>query len=82
LEKGQTLFLNWNKFPHAPYSLDKGPLGFALFRSLAHDLDGQNFANIDEVTEFLVNWFASKETSFYEKCHRYIAFNLAENNCS
>lgn len=57
--------LEWEALPHPPYSPDLAPSDYHLFRSMAHGLADQHFANYEEVAKWLESWLASKGEKFY-----------------
>ena len=54
--------LKWEVLSHPPYSPDLAPSDYHLFRSMAHDLAGQHLTDFDNVTEWLSEWFQSKDS--------------------
>lgn len=59
--------LGWELLPHPPYSPDISPSDYCLFRSMQHFLSGKTFRNIDGIKTGLLEFFASKPTSFYKE---------------
>lgn len=59
--------LDWEVLPHAPYSPDKSPSDFHLFRSLKNWLKGRRFNSVNEVRMGIQEFFDSKDTEFYER---------------
>jgi histone-lysine N-methyltransferase SETMAR len=57
--------LNWDVLPHAPYSPDKAPSDYHLFRSLKSWLKGRNFNTVDEARVGVQEFFDSKDQHFY-----------------
>lgn len=57
--------LKWEVLPHPPYSPDIAPSDYHLFRSMAHGLSQQRFANYADVKKWLDDWIASKEQKFF-----------------
>ena len=52
--------------PHPPYSHDLAPSGFHLFRSLQNHLNGKTFDSNEAVKNELIQFFDSKNQTFYE----------------
>ena len=59
--------LDWEVLPHAPYSPDKTPSDFHLFRSLKNWLKGRRFNSVDDVRVGIQEFFNSKDFYFYER---------------
>lgn len=59
--------LSYKVVPHAPYSPDKAPSDFHLFRSLQNSLNGKSFKSYAEVNQYLQEWFKEKPEAFFEK---------------
>jgi histone-lysine N-methyltransferase SETMAR len=59
--------LEWEILPQPPYSPDMAPSDFHLFRALKAQLEGENFANVDEVKLWVDNFFASHSPQFYRR---------------
>lgn len=57
--------LKWEVLPHPPYSPDIAPSDYHLFRSMAHDLAGQQFRSSDEVKIWLDAWIGQKSAEFF-----------------
>jgi len=55
--------LKWNVLP--PYSLDIAPSDYWLFRRMQHDLASHRFTSFIEIGNWLQNWIASKDKSFF-----------------
>jgi histone-lysine N-methyltransferase SETMAR len=55
----------WEVLPHAPYSPDKAPSDYHLFRSLKNQIKGEELGDQTEVENFLRSFFSSKSTQFY-----------------
>ena len=53
--------------PHPPYSPDLALSDFYLFRSLQNSLRGITFDSDEAVNQHLVQFFADKDRSFYER---------------
>ena len=52
--------------PHAPYIPDLAPSDYHLFRSLQNHLNGKTFDSNEAVKNELIQFFASKNQTFYE----------------
>lgn len=66
LVTGDAIFdLGWQEVDHPSHSPDMSPCDNTLFKSMAHDLDNKVFQNVEEVEEFLTEWFAGKDKDFY-----------------
>ena len=59
--------LDWEVLPHAPYSPDKAPSDFHLFRSFKHWLKGRRYGTIDELRAGVQAFFDSKDVDFYRR---------------
>ena len=60
------LELGWEAMPHPLYSPDLAPSDYHLFRSLQSHLNGQTFNSNEAVKNELIQFFASKNQTFYE----------------
>ena len=60
------LELGWEVMPHPPYSLDLALSDYHLFRSLQNHLNGKTFDLNEAVKNELIQFFASKNQTFYE----------------
>ena len=60
------LEVGWEVMLHPPYSLDLAPSDYHLFRSLQNHLNGKTFDSNEAVTNELIQFFASKNQTFYE----------------
>ena len=52
--------------PHPPYSPDLATSDYNLFRSLQNHLNGKTFDSCETVKNELIQFFASKNQTFYE----------------
>ena len=52
--------------PHSPYSPDLAPSDYHLFRSLQNHLNRKTFDSNKTVKNELIQFFASKNQTFYE----------------
>ena len=52
--------------PHPPYSPDLAPSDYHLFRSLQNYLNGKIFDSNEAVQNELIQFFTSKNQTFYE----------------
>lgn len=57
--------LDWEVLPHPPYSPDVAPSDYCLFRSMARSLKGIEFANYEEVKNWLDEWIEQKPQDFF-----------------
>ena len=53
--------------PHLPYGPDLAPSDYHLFRSFQNHLNGNTFNSNEAVKNELIQFFASKNQTFYEK---------------
>ena len=60
------LELGWEVMPHPPYSSDLTPSDYQLFRTLHNHLNGKAFDSNKAVKNELIQFFASKNQTFYE----------------
>ena len=60
------LELGWEVMPHPPYCPDLTPYDYNLFRSLQNHLNGKTFNLNEAVKNELIQFFASKNQTFYE----------------
>ena len=60
------LELGWEVMPHPPYSPDLALPDYYLFRSLQNHLNGKTFDSNEVVKNELIQFFASKNQTFYE----------------
>ena len=60
------LQLDWEVMSHPPYSPDLALSDYYLFRSLQNDLNGKTFDSNEAVKNELIQFFASKNQTFYE----------------
>lgn len=61
------LELDWDVLSHPPYSPDLVPSDYHLFRSMQNSLNGKIFNNADDVRSHLIQFFNSKDQTFYER---------------
>ncbi|KAK1137736.1 hypothetical protein K0M31_002230 [Melipona bicolor] len=61
------LELGWDVLSHPPYSPDLAPSDYHLFRSMQNSLNGKIFNNADDVRSHLIQFFNSKDQTFYER---------------
>ena len=59
--------LGWEFLPHPAYSPDEAPSDYHLFQSMQHFLSEKTFQDIKSVRKEVVQYFASKSVSFFEK---------------
>lgn len=57
--------LKWDVNPHPPYSPDLAPSDYYLFSAMSIALAGHHFNEFEEVENWLIRWFASKNEKFY-----------------
>jgi len=57
--------LKWDVLPYPPYSLNIAPSDYWLFRRMQHDLASHRFTSFAEIENWLQNWIASKNESFF-----------------
>ena len=60
------LELGWEVMPHSPYSPNLVPSDYHLFRSIQNHLNGKIFDSNEAVKKKLIQFFASKNQTFYE----------------
>lgn len=58
--------LGWEILSHPPYSPDLAPSDYHLFLSLQNFLNGKKFKNEEDVKQALVQFFASKDETFFK----------------
>ncbi|KAM0726119.1 Histone-lysine N-methyltransferase SETMAR [Formica fusca] len=58
--------LGWEILSHPPYSPDLAPSDYHLFLSLQNFLRGKKFKNEEDIKQALVQFFASKDKTFFE----------------
>jgi len=64
--------LKWNVLPRPPYSPEIAP-DYWLFRRIQYDLANHRFTSFTEIENWLQNWIAFKDESFFrefENCLR------------
>jgi histone-lysine N-methyltransferase SETMAR len=59
--------LSWKVLAHALYSPDLAPSDYHLFRSMQHFLRDIKFLNVDEVRNWLSDFFDSQPIEFYAR---------------
>jgi hypothetical protein len=65
--------LKFEGLKHPPYSLDLAPLDFHLFGSMKEHLQGQKFADDNQVMEAVQSWLkATPKTFFIEGIHKLV----------
>jgi len=57
--------LKWDVLPHPLYSPDIALSDYWLFRRMQHDLSSHRFTSFAEIENWLQNWIASKDKSFF-----------------
>jgi hypothetical protein len=62
--------LNWEIFPHLPYSPDLAPSDFHLFRHLKRKIEGKEFHKEDDLKTWLQQFFDEKPKIFWERALR------------
>nr|BAO79485.1 transposase [Campsomeris sp. Cas_Ok01] len=61
------LELGWEVLSHPPYSPNLAPSDYHLFRSMQNSFNGKIFNNADDVRSHLIQFFNSKDQTFYER---------------
>ena len=64
--RNKLLELGWEVMPYPPYSLDLAPSDYHLLRSLQNHLNDKTFDSNEAVKNELVQFFTSKNQTFYE----------------
>lgn len=59
--------LKWEILPHPAYSPDIAPSDYHMFRSMQHGLSGTHFRNQHEVVNWVDQWIASKDQTFFQR---------------
>lgn len=59
--------LRWEAMPHPAYSPDLAPSDYHLFRDLKSHLSSQSFSKAEEIKNWLLEYFASKNQLFFER---------------
>jgi histone-lysine N-methyltransferase SETMAR len=57
--------LGWKVLPHAPYSPDLAPTDYHLFRSMEHSLREMPFDNVQEVKNWVGDYFKTQPEEFF-----------------
>ncbi|EGI59641.1 Mariner Mos1 transposase [Acromyrmex echinatior] len=57
--------LKWDVLPHPPYSPYIASSDYWLFRRMQHDLANHRCTSFAEIENWLQNWIASKDESFF-----------------
>lgn len=65
--RGKLLELGWEVMPHPLYSPDLSPSDYHLLPNLQNSLNSKTFSNYDDLNSHLVQFFANKEQTFYER---------------
>ena len=58
--------LGWKILLHPPYSPDLAPSNYHLFLSLQNFLRGKKFKKEEDIKQALVNFFTSKDETFFK----------------
>ena len=66
VNRKKLLDLGWEVMPHPPHSPDLAPSDYRLFLSLQNHLNRKNFDSNKGVKNNLIQFFASKNQTFYE----------------
>jgi hypothetical protein len=67
ITKAKLQELDWDVLPHAPYSPDKAPSDYWLFRQFKIFLRGKKFNTTGELRSSVTEFFNSKPVGFYER---------------
>jgi len=57
--------INWEIWPHPPYSSDIAPSDYYLFQSMHSARLGELFSSCEEVSKWVDQWIAPKESDFF-----------------
>jgi hypothetical protein len=59
--------LDWEIFPHAPYSPNLAPSDYHLFRFLSNNLCGVSFNNDAELQNWFDDFFTATPADFFKR---------------
>jgi hypothetical protein len=59
--------LDWETFPHPPYSPDLAPSDYHLFHSFSNNLRGVSFSNDAELRKWLDKFVTAKPAEFFKR---------------
>jgi len=72
--------LKWNVLPHLPYFPDITLSDYWLFRRMQHDLTSHRFTSFTEIENWLQNWIAFKDESFFSRWNSKIAWKMGKSS--